>query len=133
MDQDVELPRSHPRQIRRPADSLVVGGWRADCDVFPDGAGEEKVFLPHIANVTPQVGGVVLSQVDSVERDATLFRLIEPNQQARYCALARADASDDGDPFAWLDPAIDAIEGPPPLSGITEGQAAHFNAAFLKD
>src|SRR5690606_13964189 len=68
----------------------------AQCDVVPELAKKEIGVLHHEADAGPQVGRVVLSGLDVIDRDAAFEWFIEAREKPANRGFSRAHASDDG-------------------------------------
>ena len=126
---DEALDAGKPRR----REDFFVGGLRlAERDVVAQLAEEQVGVLQHKANAGAQIGRVVLADVDAVDQDAALLRLIEAEQQAADRRLARADAADDADALAGRDLERNLLERVLGSVRVAEGDVLECDAAVLR-
>ena len=80
-------------------DRLAVGDGAevSQTDVLRRGRLVGHVILKHAADLGAQVGGINVPDVDAVDQDAAVGRIVEPADQLEERGLARAVAADDRD------------------------------------
>ena len=88
----------------RSLDDFLVGGFGiAERDVVAQLAEEQIGVLKHEADAGAQVGRIVLSQIDIVDEDLAVVRIVEAGHQPSDGRLAGTDTSDDADALAAAD------------------------------
>ena len=96
----------------RSLDDLLVGGFGiAERDVVAELAEEQIGVLQHEADARAQVGRIVLSQIDIVDQDLSVLRIVEAGYQPPDRRLAGADTSDDADALAAADTERSRFQG----------------------
>ena len=108
-----------------------LGGARLSVgDILRDRAAEEEHFLRHERHLAAQFVEAVIGGGPSVEKNGTLLRIVETEQERRDGRLARAARPDQRDDFARLRGEAQMLEhldfGP---RGIGEGDAVESDIA----
>ena len=95
----------------RGGDDLLAGRARAaEGDVVGDRAGEEEALLRHDPELPPQRLLRDVAEVDAVDRDAALGRVVEAGDQLRDRRLAGAGVADERDGRPGRDVEVDAVQ-----------------------
>ena len=82
----------------------------AEGDVLGDGAGEEEALLRNDAELAAQRRLRDVVQVEAVDRDAAVRRLVEAREQLRDRRLARARVADERDRRAGGHVEVDPVQ-----------------------
>ena len=127
LDHVVDL--GDPAGLHHVGESRV--GIRRD-QVLVDGAGEEHRLLRHHAEILAQLVGGEMADVASVDGDAAVVGLVEPQQQLRQRALARARRAGQYRELAGLEREVQVLEEIGMLVRISEGELGdlHLRAAL---
>ena len=106
--------------------------------VVAQGAGKQAPLLLDIAHVFGQHRFGEMTEIDVVEQDAPLLRLVHPRQQAQQGGLARADRPQHADLFSGADDQtgqrqrlLRAIARHHALKTIVTADARHHDGLFL--
>jgi len=104
-----------PGDPRGGHDPLHVGIGHCHGDVFADRAAEEEAVLGHHADPVAQKQRVHVAQVDVVDGDDALLRVVEALDELGDGALARAAPAHDADHLAGLDGKAHPVEDERPV------------------
>jgi hypothetical protein len=117
-------------QPRRAQDVLAARLQPAVADVLGRRGGEDHRVLRHQGDLAAQGQRVELAQVDAVEGDTALLRVVEAQQQLQHAALAGARGADQGHRLARAQLEGDAVERRlPGARGIVEAHALQRHGA----
>ncbi|MNL16958.1 hypothetical protein D3C87_1380240 [compost metagenome] len=74
-----------------------------ECDVIVDGGGKDRHILWNNGQSRAQIGKANIADIDAIDGDAALLRIVEPHQQRKDRAFSRPGRANDGDGFAGID------------------------------
>ena len=101
--------------------SVGIGGFHStDGNVFLGGHLEAHEILKDDANLTMQVGQLVLAEIDAVEEDLAFGGVVEAGDELDDSGLALAVLADEGDAFAGRKSEIEVREDVASGSGVSE-------------
>src|SRR5262249_35270041 len=100
-------------------------------DVVAQLAVEQVGVLQDEADARAKIRRVVLANIDAVDEDAALGRLVEAGEQTADCGLARADPADDTDALARGDAERYLLERILDPGRVLEGDVVELNASLL--
>ncbi len=90
-------------------------------DVVPGGQEVLEEVLEDDGDLPPQLLGIELPQVDAVDRDATLDRIVQAAEELDDRGLPGAVRADERHHLARMDDEVDPLEKRPGAPGIAEG------------
>ena len=116
--------------LRRPLQPLSIRERLdlAEPNVLADGRLVADEILEDHADAPAQVVEVVLLEVDAVEQDASLGRIIEPREQFDQGRLAGAVRSYQRELLARRDTQVHVMERPILATRVAEGDATELDA-----
>ncbi|MCY1359782.1 hypothetical protein D9M69_463770 [compost metagenome] len=103
---------------------------RTGNQVVAQGAGEQLNVLGHVADVVAQLADVDLADIHTIDQQRAVIRLIQPHQQLRQRALARAASANDADLLAGTDRQVDVLQRQILLLRVGEVELAALNATL---
>ncbi len=105
-------------------------------DVFEDRFIKEHRFLCHNSDLVPQFCKCNVSNRSSIQKNASIFRIVKTRQQVDECRLATSVLPDNGNHFTKFDIQVDMFKHQPSLSFwilafIAERDVLEFNRLLV--
>src|SRR5579863_5260137 len=98
----------------------------ANRDIFPSGHLVTHEVLKDDADLRMQAGQIVVAEVDSVQQDLPLARIVKARDEFNNRRLPLTVFTDQSDPLTWTQGEVKVAEDTPVRAGIDEGDIPKF-------